>query len=95
MDEQSINWGDLLGTVVKTAGSVVSAKVDKPISNATQTQPTNQQNSAAGNAQSAAAATATPATASASPLKKYAPVLIGGGVLLVGVILFFALKSKK
>jgi hypothetical protein len=87
MDEQSINWGDLLGTVVKTAGSVVSAKVDKPLSNAAQVQPVNQTNSASGNA--AAAAAAAPAS-----LQQYAPVLIGGGVLLSALLLIALIRKN-
>lgn len=87
-----INWNDLLGSVVKEAGPIVAASIDKPLTNAQAEQPVNQTKPAAASAQAAAAAKSADGT---NNISKYMPFIIGGGVLVVGAFFFLALRSAK
>lgn len=89
-----MDWTALLGKAIDTAGTVVAAKVDKPLSNAVQTQPTNQLTPARENAE--AAATAELGMKNTAPaMSKYLPYIIGGGVLIVGAFFLLAARSAS
>ena len=91
----AINWNDLLGKAVETTGTVIAAKVDKPLSNTVQAQPTNQLTPAQANAQASAAADLGIKNAQPSAISKYLPYLIGGGVLVVGAFFLLAARSAS
>jgi hypothetical protein len=86
-NDTPFNWGSALNQILDTGAAVVKASVDKPISNAVQTQPTNQSTSAPATAQVVAVSQQKP--------MNWMPYAIGGGVLLIGVFFLVAMKSAK
>lgn len=84
---------ELLEKVAGSAATVLASKLDKPLTNSTQTLPTNQNTPIVENMEASNAAELGISRGNAAAVTKYAPYMIAGGALIV--VIFFALTVSK